>query len=378
MGKKRIYLDYNASAPLLESAREAMLALMDLPGNASSVHQEGRAHRAALDKARQIVASSLGAKSDNVIFTSGATEAAVTVLTPHWQMGRAALAFSDVIIGATEHPCMIEGGRFAVEQRAIMPVKSNGVADLGWLGTKLDKIKQKSGRAIIALQLANSETGIIQPITEVAALVHQFGGLLIVDATQALGRIAIDLANLDADALIISAHKVGGPKGVGAIVHASDILRPQTLLSGGGQEKSFRSGTENSPAIAGFGAALSEAMAQMENRSAIKAMRDTFESKIQSHPAVTIYGYDAPRLDNTTYFSTEGKKAEMLQIAFDLAGIAVSPGSACSSGKVGSSHVLDAMGIDAPDGAIRVSFGPDNTMHDISDAIAVIEKMLSR
>lgn len=370
----RAYLDYNASAPLLPEARNAVLAALDQHGNASSVHREGRAQRRIIEDARQAVASLCGARTDNVIFTSGATEAAMTALTPHWMLGRGMLRYERLLFGATEHPCVSAGGRFQVEQRITLGVDGEGRIDLRGLETRL----AEGPPALVAVQLANSETGVLQDMATIAGLVHDSGGFLVCDAAQAAGRVPLQLERLGADLLIVSAHKIGGPKGAGALVHASDLQRPHNLLTGGGQEKSYRSGTENTVAIAGFGAAAAHAAASLGDREQIGMMRDRFEAGLADIcPEVVIHGRAAPRLDNTCYFTIPGRPAETLQIAFDLAGVAVSPGSACSSGKVAVSPVLRAMGREPEEGAIRVSFGPDNSLAEVDRALAVLRSRTS-
>ena len=379
MTKSRIYLDHNASAPLLPEARAAMLDVLDHPGNASSVHAEGRYWRQELAKARQAVADLCHAKPDNCVLTSGATEGAMTVLTADWLFGRAGFRFDHLLIGATEHPCVLGGGRFPKERITIQPVDRYGLIDAERLQAELARLAERGQKPLVAIQLANSETGVLQPIADLAAIVHAHGGTLICDAVQAAGRVPLDLDELQADVLILSAHKIGGPKGAGALVFASDLMRPTPLMTGGGQERGLRSGTENVPALAGFGAAARVALTGLENRNSVKVLRDRFESGLKAlDSTVEIHGDGAPRLDNTSYFTIAGRKAETLQIAFDLAGIAVSPGSACSSGKVGKSPVLEAMGKAADDGAIRVSFGPEHHADDVQRALDVLKPRSGR
>ena len=370
--KKRIYLDYNASAPVLPVAHDAFLAILETPGNASSVHREGQAQRRAIETARRNVAALTGAKSDNVVFTSGATESAASLLTPEWTMGHAPIRYNRLIIGATEHPCVKAGGQFAIDAVSIAPVDQNGLIVLSALEALLAKANADGERPLVAIQLANNETGVIQNVSDIAEVVHNAGGFLIVDVAQAAGRIALDIAVLGADALILSSHKMGGIKGAGAIVFSGELLRPKPILIGGGQEKGFRAGTENAAAIAAFGAVA----AQTQDRTHVKALRDAFEAGLTSMvPDTMVHGRFVRRLDNTSFFSIPGVKAETAMIAFDLDGIAVSSGSACSSGKVGRSAVLEAMGYDEAGGAIRISFGPHNTATDLDAAIEVISKL---
>jgi cysteine desulfurase len=233
---------------------------------------------------------------------------------------------------------------------------------------------------MVALQLANNETGIIQPIAEVAALVKAHRGILVVDAVQAVGRIPLSMESLGADFLILSSHKIGGPKGAGALVSAGEIMMPSPLVTGGGQEAGYRSGTENLAAIAGFGAAAEEALEEVGSyETAVGSMRNQVEEAMRAEaPDIVIHGERVPRLANTTFFSLPGLKAETAQIAFDLEGIALSAGSACSSGKVGPSHVLGAMGFDADLGALRVSIGRTTTGEEVDRFLAAFTRINRR
>ncbi|NMG39950.1 aminotransferase class V-fold PLP-dependent enzyme [Chelativorans sp. ZYF759] len=358
MSGRRVYLDHNATAPLVPAAREAMLAALETDANPSSVHAEGRRARALVEKARRSVAALCGARPDHVIFTSGATEAANMLLTPDWTMGRAPLRLSRLYVSASEHPCILAGGRFAPDRVTRIPVDAEGVIDLAALEVVLGRHDAAEGLPLVAVQAANNETGTLQPIAGIAAIVKAAGGILVCDAVQAAGRIPIDISVGYPDFLILSSHKMGGPKGAGAVVGMSDLAMPRALIAGGGQEKGHRGGTENVAAIAGFGAAAEAARMQLDGVARIAALRDRFEAAVLDiWPAATIYGRGAPRLANTSYFSVPGLKAETAQIAFDLEGVSLSAGSACSSGKVGESHVLQAMGHGGKGGAVRVSIG---------------------
>lgn len=362
MAGTRTYLDHNATAPLLPEARAAMLAALDLPGNASSVHAEGRAARAVIAKARDEVAALCDVPAAQVIFTASATEAASHVLTPNFRMGRAPVIVSRLFVSATEHPCILAGGRFLAERASHISVDRDGRLDLAALDAAIAGHDAASGQFMLALQLANNETGVIQPVVEAAAKVRAAGGLIVVDAVQGAGRLPLSLSAMGADFLILSAHKLGGPKGAGALVSAGEILMPEPLVRGGGQEKGHRAGTENIAAIAGFGAAAAVAREALSDIPALAARRDAMETAMRAEaPDVIIHGAAVPRLANTCYFTLPGLKAETAQIGFDMEGIAVSSGSACSSGKVGVSHVLKAMGADAALGAIRVSLGATTT-----------------
>jgi len=358
MPTRRAYLDWNASAPLLAEARAAMLAALDAGGNASSVHAEGREARRLVEQARADVAALVGGQADRVVFTSGATEAATTLLTPDWRMGRAPLALSHLYVSEADHPCLRNGGRFAADRVSRLRVHADGLADLSALEAALAVHDRDAGLPLVAIHAANNETGVIQPVEAIAAIVRRHGGLFVVDAVQAAGRIPIDIAAGYADFLILSAHKIGGPQGIGAIVGVSDVAMPVPLVTGGGHERGHRAGTENVAGIAGFGAAARVAKSGLDAVGRIGALRDSMRALVlAAFPDARIVGEGAPKLANTLCFAVPGMKAETLQIAFDLAGVALSAGSACSSGKVGPSHVLKAMGDGEDNGALRVSIG---------------------
>ncbi len=380
MSHMRTYLDWNATAPLHPAARDAFLRALDLTGNPSSVHGEGRAAKAAMENARRQVAALFGAESSHVTFTSGATEAANLVLTPDFRMGRTPLAIGHLYVSAIEHPAVREGGRFAKTQVSEIPVTTDGIVDLDALSAALAAHDVGTGLPMVAIMLANNETGIVQPIAEAARIVRAKGGILVVDAVQAAARLDIDITALDVDFLIISSHKIGGPRGVGALVSRGEILMPKPLIHGGGQEKGHRSGTENLAAIIGFGAAAQVARNDMaERRAAIGALRDRLEAGMRAAAGdVVIHGADIQRICNTVFFTLPGLKAETGQIAFDLEGVALSAGAACSSGKVGESHVLTAMGRDPRLGALRISLGPATTQGDIDHALAAFTKIAGR
>jgi cysteine desulfurase len=380
MAPPRLYLDWNATSPLHPAVREAVLRAMDLFGNPNSVHGEGRAVRAAIEGARREVASLVGAEPAHVILTSGATEAANMVLTPEFRMGRTPLAVSHLYYSAVEHPAVREGGRFPKDKTTEIPVTSDGTVNLAALEGLLAGHDASSGLPMVAIMLVNNETGIVQPVREAAEIVKAHRGLLVVDAVQAAGRIEIDINALGADFLILSSHKLGGPKGAGALVSRGEILMPKPLIHGGGQEKGHRSGTENSLAVIGFGAAAAQARSDFSERNGrIAALQARLESGMRAAaPDVVIYGADGARVSNTTFFTLPGLKAETGQIAFDLEGVALSAGSACSSGKVGESHVLVAMGCDPKLGALRISLGFATSDEDIDRALAAFGKIAGR
>ncbi|KAA9361417.1 cysteine desulfurase family protein [Ochrobactrum quorumnocens] len=376
---KRLYLDYNASAPLLDEARNAVIEALGILGNPSSVHREGRAARGLVEAARRSVAALVNAKSDHVFFTSGATEAASTLLTPNYMMGRAPVRLSHLYVSATEHPCMLAGGQFPPENITILAVDENGIVKLDALQQALEAHDKSAGLPLVAVQAANNETGVIQPVHEIAALVKAAGGIFVVDAVQAVGRIKLDITDNCGDYLIISSHKIGGPKGVGAVIAISDLMMPKALVRGGGQEKGYRAGTEALPLIAGFGAAADVAAARLNGNGWSAEVRDRLEAGlIEIAPGATIHGNAVERLPNTTFFTLDGQKAETVQIAFDLGGIALSAGSACSSGKVGPSHVLAAMGHEDGPGAIRVSLEADASTESIDQFLDVLRKIVAR
>lgn len=366
MATVRLYFDYNATAPLLAEARSAMVDAMALVGNPSSVHAEGRKARAVVSGAREAVARLCSVPAAQIVFCSSATEAANHVLTPDYRMGRSPVRVSRLFVSAVEHPAMIEGGRFAPEQVTVLPVDENGRLELAALSDALSAHDQASGQAMLGLQLVNNETGVIQPVREAADIVKAHQGLMVVDAVQGGGRLPLSLEALGADFMILSGHKLGGPKGIGALVSAGEILMPAPLLRGGGQEKGHRGGTENLVCIAGFGAAADVAREALTGIERVKTLRDYLEARLSAlAPDVIIHGASVDRLANTCFFSLPGLKAETAQIAFDMEGVAVSAGAACSSGKIGTSHVLSAMGADAELGAIRVSLGHDHTEDDV-------------
>jgi len=373
--QRRSYFDWNATAPLRAEARAAMQAALAATGNASSVHAEGRAARALIEQARTDVAALVGAEAKTVIFTAGGTEANALALTPQIEAGADKALRGGLLVSAVEHPSVLAGGRF--ERVEIVPVDPQGRVDLVQLQKKVEEI----ARPLVSVMLANNETGVIQPIREVAAIVHAAGGLLHVDAVQGAGRVACDMAALGADLMTMSAHKIGGPQGAGALVRRADLHFPAPLIRGGGQERNYRAGTENVAAIAGFGAAAKAALAGREVAAArMAALRDRIEAGLRAEsPDVVIFGAGAERLPNTISFSKPGMKAETAIIAFDLNGIAVSSGSACSSGKVQPSHVLAAMGVDPAlaGGAIRLSLGWDTTEDDAGNVLNAWRKVAS-
>ena len=367
LASERTYFDWNATAPLRAEARAAMLAALDGPGNASSVHNEGRAARQRIEAARRQVAALVGAEAKEVTFVSGATEANTLALQP---------GIGDrLLVSAVEHPSVLSGGQFAPAQVDILPVDSNGIVLLEGLACALEKCE----RPLVSVMLANNETGVIQPIAEIAAIVHAANALLHVDAVQAAGRIPVDMAALGADLMSLSSHKLGGPQGAGALIVRSGLaLTP--LIRGGGQERGLRAGTENVVAVAGFGAAAEAVRTHLEaDARRMAVLADRLEAGLRAAtPEAVIFAAGADRLPNTTLVALPGIKAETALIAFDLNGFGVSSGSACSSGKVGASHVLAAMGVEPAlaRGAIRISLGPRTTENEVESLLIAWKRLV--
>ena len=369
----RVYLDWNATTPLRPEAREAMAAAWDFCGNPSSVHAEGRQARRLVEEARAAVAAAVGAPPRNVVFTSGGTEANALALTPRLRRGTG-LPVERLLVSAIEHASVLAGGRFPTDTIGTIGVTSSGLLDLDRLRATL----QSGPAALVSVMLANNETGAVQPVAEAAEIVHAEGGLLHVDAIQALGKITFDIKGLKADLITISGHKIGGPKGVGAVVLAEGVRGLEPLLRGGGQELGRRAGTENVAGIAGFGAAVRAAMDSLENDAIrIENLRNRLEKDLRQTPGAIVFSGDVPRLPNTTLFTVPGMRAETAVIGFDLEGIAVSSGSACSSGKVQPSHVLKAMGFgpEIAQGAVRLSLGWSTSSADIDRCLEAWRKL---
>ena len=369
----RVYLDWNATTPLRPQARDAMAAVWDIAGNPSSVHAEGRQARKLMEDARTRVAGAVGALSRNVVFTSGGTEANALALAPGLRRG-SNLPAERLVVSAIEHASVLAGGRFPPQAIETVGVTRYGLVDL-------DRLRAALGDrppALVSLMLANNETGALQPVAEAAEIVHAAGGLLHVDAIQAFGKISFDIKTIGADLVTLSAHKIGGPKGVGAVVLAEGVLGFEPLLRGGGQELGRRAGTENVAGIAGFGGAVRAAMAGLDNDAIrLENLQNRLEKGLRDTPEVIIFADNVPRLPNTTLFSVPGLKAETAVIGFDLAGVAVSSGSACSSGKVQPSHVLEAMGFgpELAQGAVRLSLGWSTSEADVDRCLEAWRKL---
>jgi len=371
----RVYLDWNATTPLRSEARAAMAAALDLTGNPSSVHAEGRQARRLVEEARAAVANAVRALPRNVVFTSGGTEANALALQPGLRHSKG-LGTERLVVSAIEHGSVLAGGRFSPDVISAVGVARSGVLDLDQLRAALEG----KPPALVSIMLANNETGAVQPVPEAAEIVHAAGGILHVDAIQALGKIALDINSLKADLLTLSAHKIGGPKGVGAVVLAEGLQGFEPLLRGGGQELGRRAGTENITGIAGFGAAVKAAVGSLSHDAGrLEELRNRLEQGLRQTYGMDVFSDHAKRLPNTTLFTLPRLSAETAVMGFDLAGIAVSSGSACSSGKVQRSHVLEAMGFDPEiaQGAVRLSLGWSTSSTEIDRCLEAWRRLSS-
>lgn len=351
-----IYLDHNATSPLRPEAREAMIAAFEAGGNPSSAHAPGRAARNRVEEARERVAALCGACAEDLVFTSGGTEAINLALASAVADGARRL-----LVSAIEHDAVLDFARASGAEVVELPVGRTGILDLDALK---DALGEDGSDALVAVMLANNETGVIQPVAEAAEIAHEAGARIHVDAVQGLGKLHLSMSELGADYLSLSAHKLGGPQGAGALAlgEGAPLVRRQ---HGGGQERGRRSGTENVAAIAGFGAAC--AAASPDDYAALAPWRDALEQRLKMDaPEIIVLGGGAARTPNTLCFAAPGFASETQVMALDLAGFAVSAGSACSSGKVTKSHVLSAMGLsdDLAGSAIRVSLGWDSKEDD--------------
>ena len=367
-----VYLDYNATAPVRPEAIQAMVRALELGGNPSSVHAQGRAARAVLETARASVAALVGAGATSLIFVSGGTEANGLAIASAVRAGHRTL-----ILNATEHDSILSAGQASGMPLETLPVLSDGQFDLGWLEDRLAAWPAADRGPFVSLMLANNETGVLQPVEAAARLVRQAGGWLHVDAAQAAGKVGIDFRTLGASTMAVSAHKLGGPQGSGALVFTPDVtlVRQQ---HGGGQERGRRAGTENLPGIAGFGVAAEVARQELGAFGDQALWRDQAQAELMSEGAIAV-GSGASRLANTLCVALPGMSSELQVMSLDLAGVMVSAGSACSSGKVKASHVLNAMGLTAlADCAIRVSGGWATTEGDWAAFVAAWTEMKTR
>lgn len=369
MTSPRVYMDYNATAPLRPEVRNAVAESLDIFGNPSSVHEEGRRAKAAIERARSQVAALAGCELGEVVFTGGASEANQSIIGAGWDV---------IATSAMEHESVLAASQWAAEHNkctlAVIPAGPAGMdgrVDTEWFASLKDDMARggaELAEPLVSVQIANGETGVIQPVERIVEIAREQGYAVHTDAVQAAGKLPLDFSALDVDFMSLSAHKIGGPKGVGALIVRSGMkVRP--LIRGGGQEQGRRAGTENVPGIVGFGMAAEYALQNLDSISKIKILRDRLECEVvRLAPGANIFSATQERLPNTSALALEGANAETLVIAFDLAGIAVSAGSACSSGKVARSHVLEAVGIpsELAEGTFRVSLGWDSSEQDIS------------
>ncbi len=358
------YLDHNATTPVRPEAADAVARALTQHGNASSVHRFGRLVRHTLDEARESVASLVGMSPANIVFTSGGTEA----------NNQALRGFDGaVLVSAVEHDSVL-GAR---EDAQVVEVDADGVMVIEHLR---EKLARSEGPTLVSVMLANNETGVLQPVREIVRLAHEQGALVHCDAVQAAGKIDVSFEQLGVDMMSLSAHKLGGPQGVGALV-VRDGLDPEPLLRGGGQERRRRAGTENVAGIAGFGTAARIARGKLDLFARLAELRDALETRLRTVvPDVVFHGVDGERLPNTSCIGLPGMTAEIQVMQLDLAGVAVSSGSACSSGKVAPSHVLQAMGQDdtAAQSAIRVSLGWNSDARDVDRFVDAWTAMAQR
>jgi cysteine desulfurase len=351
-----VYLDYNASALVRPEVQTAMAEALADNGNPSAVHAAGRRARARIETARAKVAELVGADSASVVFSSGGTESNAQAIASALAAG-----FDRLIVCASEHPCVAEAAMASGKPVKVLPVDARGVIDMG----RLSELLRAPGKAVVAVHHANNESGVIQPIREAATLVREAGGWLHVDAIQSAGKIPVSMAALKADTLTLSAHKLGGPQGVGALVLGEGRSAVQ-IVRGAGQERGLRAGTENVPGIHGFGVAADCAARDLPLAEAHKAWRDVAETAVEAAGA-TIIGKGAPRLPNTLFLSVPDWESPQALIVLDLDGVMVSAGSACSSGKTRPSRTIVAMGrMDLAIGGVRVSGGWGTTQDDWS------------
>jgi cysteine desulfurase len=364
----RTYLDHNASSPLRQTARAAMIAACDAAGNPSSVHTEGRRAHAIIETAREQVATLVGAKPSEIVFTSGAAEANNMVMAAGWKA---------ISVSAIEHDSVLAPARACGTKVIALPANEDGVVELPAVAEALAHATAGGARVLLSVMLANNETGVVQPVAEAAELARSLGVSLHVDAVQGPGRLPVDFAALGADTLTLSSHKLGGPRGVGALVIRDGINLP-ALIKGGGQERRRRGGTENVAGIAGFGAAAVEIAADHETMQRTAALRDRLEAGVMAAtPEAIIVGRNVTRIGNTSCIALPGKSAETLVIRMDMEGIAISAGAACTSGKVGSNTVITAMGLGeaVARAAVRISLGPQTKDDDIAAFLAAWQKV---
>ncbi len=383
MTEPRVYLDHNATTIVRPNVIALIAETLATTGNPSSIHAEGRAKRRIVENARRQVAALVGGSPSCVTFTSGGTESSNIALTPSIRDARDPRPVTRLLVSAVEHPAVAAGARFPSRAVETVCVDRHGVVDIQSVEAAFGRhaAAHPDERAMLALMLANNETGVIQPVAEACRIARRFGGLVHVDAVQAAGKIPVDIGELGCDFLALSAHKFGGPQGVGALVRAEEGLHvEEPLIRGGGQERGWRGGTENVAGVAGLGLAAEEARAGLDAFGDLSVLRDALERGIQALDKVVVFGEGASRLPNTSCFASPGVSSDRAIIALDLAGIAVSSGSACSSGKTKASAVLEAMGIEPnlSSGMIRVSFGWSSKATDVEHFLSAWSDIVRR
>jgi len=373
MTRPAIYLDHNAASPLLPEARAALVAALDMVGNPSSVHTHGRALRNLIDSARAQVASLAGAERKQVVFTGSATEAITQAIVA----GAKAFASSAILVSAGEHAAVLKAAEATGLPVVTIGMNADGFVDLDQLAAEIARADAAGQTLLVALHWVNNETGVVQPIGRINALVGPTRHTLFIDAVQAFGKLPLDFAGSAPDMMAVSGHKIGSPAGIGALLvkaHA-DVVR---LIPGGGQEQGRRGGTEAASLIAAFGAAAS-AYGEKYQHAGLLALTEQLETGLRAiAPDVVIFGDE--RIGNVSNFAVPGVKNATAMMGLDLLGLSVSSGSACSSGKVGASHVLAAMGVapELAECALRVSLGWNSTAADVEAFLAGFESILSR
>ncbi|HVX81921.1 MAG TPA: cysteine desulfurase family protein [Devosiaceae bacterium] len=373
--RKATYLDHNASSPLLPEARAAMLAALDLVGNPSSVHAHGRALRELIETARDEVAALAGADRQQVVFTGSATEAITQAIIGSVR----ALGIEAIVISAGEHAAVSRAAEMAGVPVTLIGLDPNGVIDIDALAERVRQADAIGERLLVAIHLVNNETGVVQPIRRVEALVGPTPHYLFIDATQGFGKLPLEFASRATDMMAVSAHKIGGPAGVGALLakgHADGVR----LIPGGGQEQNRRGGTESAALIAGFGAAATAFPGRFDLLRVARLSRELEAGLAEQVPGVVVFGAAAERLGNVSNFAAPGLRASVAMMGLDLIGVSVSSGAACSSGKVAPSHVLRAMGVpeELAECALRVSLGWSSSDDDVAAFLKGFAEVLGR
>lgn len=369
---KNIFLDYNATTPVLPEAKQAMINAMELPLNPSSVHSFGREGKKLLNQARESIAKNIGAEGSTIIFTSSGTESNNMALGSLKDVSR-------ILISSIEHDSILKPASY--KESIFINVDKNGLVDLGHLKKECAELKKHEKKFLVSIIHANNETGVIQDFSEISPIIYENGDYIHIDASQSVGKVPFDFNNLNVDMATISSHKLGGPKGAAALIVKSGLdIKP--MIYGGGQERYLRAGTENLPAIAGFAKAVEISVARLEEyKEYVGGLRDHFEKSLcKISPDIKVYSDKVDRLPNTSNFSLPDCDNETALINLDLAGFAVSAGSACSSGRVVTSHVLSAMGVPDPEAktALRLSIGMETTREEIDGFLFKIGEFFAR